>query len=105
MHFGNSYLSNTPHKKGKSVFLLVFTASEKHSCKGIQARHSQLCLPAFKVVTGPCIYRSLAVASEFSNAAVHLFSSPVHPASSVAALCHPRPHLGAPGSSSLTLVR
>ncbi len=71
----------------------------------IQARHSQFCLTVFQVVTGPCIYSSLAAASEFVNSAVHLFSLPVHPASSVAALCHPRPHLGAPGSSSLTLVR
>lgn len=49
-------------KRGKVVFVLVFTASAFLPARVIQAASYRPC---------PCMHRSLAVSSEFVNAAVH----------------------------------
>ena len=74
----------------EAIFLLVLTASKKRKNKGITSvpsnpRHK--CRVAFQ---RPCFQRSLAVASEFGNAAVLSFFSPVRPASSVVAISSPQ---------------
>ena len=70
---------------GPSVFLLVFTASEN-----IKSSLYKAVKMATPMQTGLVFNAHFAVASEFVNAAVHLFSLPVHPSSSVATTSSPQ---------------
>jgi hypothetical protein len=75
---------------GKLVFVLLITASEKHKNKGITSGSSRVCINAVFVSHALVFNGHIGVSSEFVNAPVHLFSSPVLRSSSVAATSYPQ---------------